>query len=73
MKRLVKPQYLVEPQDIEGHFDGEWQSNLVLLFPTGVSRDYACLRKQSKGKYSNFIAGYYRLLAKSGDHIGFVF
>ena len=37
MKRLVWPQYLVEPQYIEGYIEGSGQSNLILLSTAGVS------------------------------------
>ena len=29
MKRFVWPQYLVEPQHIEGYFDGKWAVSLL--------------------------------------------
>jgi hypothetical protein len=40
MKGFVLPQYLVEPQHIEGALKGGGQSNLVLLSPAGVFRAY---------------------------------
>jgi hypothetical protein len=37
---LVKPQYFVEPQYIEGYFERDGESNLVLLSTAGLSRAY---------------------------------